>query len=569
MRSALAVALLTFVCLPVSAQHFHHVMSAAPGDQLRESPCTKKYAPPKLEEGLQILKVDVTGNPAAKKYFDQGMTWLYGFNYEDAMRNFEAARAADSTMAMAAWGVALAAGPNINLDMDGPCAQLARTRSGEAVEKAATQPGIKIAERALISALRKRYEGPTLDAVAYSVAMRRTWENAQFDPDISALYAESLLDLRPWGLFDDAQRPALDTDVVYKVLTNAISADRKAVGANHYWIHATEASAKPGDALASADLLRDLIPASGHLVHMPSHVYFLMGNYAAAVKSNTDAVAADTSRYAAACEGDFAKYSQNGDCMQLYYGHYLSHNHYFRAVAAAFLGTSKSALESALATRAHAGRFVVNEPGLQRYMTAPYLVLVMNRDWNAVMGQSLPDPSLHILGSIHHWARGVAYATNNKPAEARAEYDAMKAQMSAIPKEGPTGWGNNSAANVLTIADAILQARMLWTVDRDVAIEHLKLAVTHEDALVYDEPPQWLAPARESLGGAYLQAKNYGKAKETFLEAKRRHPGSGRALYGLLVALTELKEPTKEVQDEFNKVWNGVADYQMSVDALW
>jgi tetratricopeptide (TPR) repeat protein len=580
MRRVAFAALFLFVCPIAVAQHFHHAMATAPEDDLRGSPCTKEFEPAVLQPDLQKVPWAVTGSEEARKFFSQGMTQYYGFNYEEAMRNFRGAAKADPGMAMASWGIALAAGPNINLGMDDECRLLARSESAKAIELAKKQPGISKVEVELVNALPLRYADPVMETVAYSVAMGRIWDKVPADANVGALYAESLLELRPWALFDGAHRPALDTDRVYLVLKAAMLADANAVGANHFWIHTVEASAKPGDALTSANLLRTLVPASGHLVHMPSHIYLLLGNYKAAVESNVNASGIDFGQYGEPCRGTFEEYSENAKCPQLYYGHYLSHNLFFRAVAATFLGRSKEALQSARETRAHAERFLANEPGLQRYMTAPLMTLVMNRSWEAILQEPEPPATCylqepfkqpagcHILRSIWHWARGMAYATRGDVATARKEYDAMAAQMQEIAPPTPIGWGNNSAAAVLAVAQSILQARLKWAGNPQEAIEHLKLAVTHEDALTYDEPPQWFAPSRESLGGAYLQIEKYELAKITFEEDLRRHPESGRALYGLMRALKGKGEPYAEVEKRFKAAWKD-ADYEMTDQALW
>lgn len=580
MRRVVFAALFLLVCPIAVAQHFHHAVSNAPEDQYRVSPCTKEFAPAVLQPELQKVLWPVTGNADAQKFFSQGMTQYYGFNYEEAMRNFRAAANADQWMAMASWGIALAAGPNINLGMDDDCRVLARRESEKAVVLAKRQQGITKLEVELVNALPPRYADPVMETVAYSVAMGKIWDTAQDKANVGALYAESMLDLRPWGLFDNDHRPALDTDRIYFVLRTAMVAEPNAVGANHFWIHAVEASAKPDDALRSANLLQTLVPASGHLMHMPSHIYLLLGDYKKAVDRNVKAAAVDVVQFAEPCRGSFKEYSANRKCPQLYYGHYLSHNLFFRAVSATFLGRSKEALQSARETRTHVERFVANEPGLQRYMTAPLMTLVMNRNWEAILQEPEPPAACyiqepfkqptgcHILRSIWHWARGMAYATRGDVATARKEYDAMAARMRQIVPPTPIGWGNNSAAAVLAVAQSMLQARFRWAANQQEAIEHLKLAVTHEDALVYDEPPQWFAPAREALGGTYLQTEKFEMAKETFEEELRRHPKSGRALYGLMRALKEKGEPYAEVEKQFQAAWKD-ADYVMTDQALW
>ena len=367
MRRVVFAALLLLVCPIAVAQHFHHVAASAPQDELRGSPCTKKMTDPILRPQFQLVTWDVTSNSGdAKKFFSQGMTEYYGFNYEEAMNNFRMAKRIDPTMAMAPWGIALAAGPNINLGMDNGCRELALREAACAMDLARLQKGhIPPVEEGLINALPLRYSGLITETVSFSVAMRQVWlkakkaledapglANARNVSNVGALYAESMLEMRPWGLFDAAYRPALDTDAIYDVLLTAMKAEPDGIGANHFWIHTAEASDSPGEAKHSANVLR-AVTAFGHLIHMPSHIDFLLGDYAAAMTSNEKAVRVDNEQYGWPCKGSFEEYSKNEGCPQLYYGHYVSHNLFFRTVSATFRGQSGEAVTSACDTQAH------------------------------------------------------------------------------------------------------------------------------------------------------------------------------------------------------------------------
>jgi tetratricopeptide (TPR) repeat protein len=634
MRRAASVVVFLLTCPIALAQH--HGPVAGPG---RGSPCTKKFATAVPRPALQKVDWPVTTESGeAQLFFNQGMTQYYAFNYEEAMRNFRRATDADPLMPMAWWGIALAAGPNINLGMDAGCRKVARDESARASALAERfKDDLTQTEYGLIKALPLRYAGPLTESAAYAVAMRYVWRNTaagnhQKGPDVAnvgALYAESLVELRPWGLFDAAYREALDTPAILDVLKIAKAAEETALGANHYWIHAVEASPAPGDGMGSANLLTELmqtpehkveLQAPGHLVHMPSHIYLLAGEYEKARKGNADAVLADRAQYEVACQGSYADYTANPECPQLYYGHYVSHNLFFRSVSAAFSGQSREAVSSACETRAHAQRFQANEPGLQRYMTTPFLALVMNRNWKAINEEPKPpadcymspfEPNgCHILTAMWHWARGMAAAAENKYEEASKQYSLMAAEMALITPPTPTGWGNNTAAAMLAVAQSTLQARYTWGGNQckpgkcgevcpeceamncsnselrctdawEQAIEHLKLAVTHEDALVYDEPPQWFPPSREALGGAYLRVAQFGGptrdemfklAEKTFDDELRRHPASGRALFGRMRALEGrgkgFEQAAAAAKTAFCDAWI-YADYKMSEDELW
>jgi tetratricopeptide (TPR) repeat protein len=570
----------------------------------RSSPCQKELAAAVPQPDLRQVDWPVTGNEEARRFFSQGMTQYYGFNTEEALRNFQGAAKADPSMAMAAWGIALAAGPNLNfLDMDKGCYELAQTKSKLAVELAKKQPSITALEQALIDALTLRYpplppqplSEKELAALqdkamhAYSDALGANWEKfKEFrgNANYGALYAESLMNLHAWDLYDKNHQPTSpDTDKVLSVLKTAMDVDKKAVGANHYYIHAVEAGPEPRIGEESANLFRTRVEASGHLVHMSSHIYLLMGEYLSAVDSNVHAAAVDVGQYGVACRGTFEEYNANNKCPQLYYGHYLSHNYFFGSVAATFSGQSERAVKMACDTRAHAERFVANEPGLQWYMTTPLRTLVVDRNWDAILkypeppaecySQSTEQNGCHTLRSIWHWARGMAFATRGNTAVAEQELTAMVSEMEKIKPPTPVTWGNNSAAAVLGVAQPILQARISWAAqDSAAAIKFLKTAVANEDQLRYDEPPTWFTPAREALGGAYLQAGGYDDALTTFLQDLVRHPKSGRALYGVLQARARIIRPPQsrsqfeEAKKAYCDVWKN-ADYTMTNADLW
>lgn len=587
------------------AQHFHQHFEAAPDNEDRKSVCdVKRFAQAQPDDGIRKVKwtVKTTGGDDALRFFQQGVTLLYGFNYEDALRNFERAISFDDTFAMAYWGKAMAAAPNINLAQDNLCGEKAREWS-LAAQKYASQQTKPSLEAEITDALVARYTGNSEDrvqAVEYAVAMRGVWGRWQKDPaapHVAAVFAEALLNLRPWALYDNDQREAIGTSEVLNVLWSVLGSS-DAIGANHLWVHTVEASPKPESAKESADLLFGAVPSSGHLLHMPSHIYLLMGDYAKAAEANKNAIAVDRRQFGEACAGKdpynptkkYKDYITDSKCLPLYYGHYLAHNLYFRAVANAFLGRFKGpegdpeagADFAARMTRVHVERFVANEPGLQRYMAAWLMLMAADGNWPAILGAEEPlgppkecysDPfpstGCHILRSMWHWAKGMAYTSTEKPppdlVAARKRLQDFRHERDLISQSGPTGWGNNSATAVLAIAEEVLRARIAWAGNRrNDAIEHLQLAVSHEDNLAYDEPPQWMYPVRQSLGGAYLALggkDNYTNAKRAFCADLERHPKNGRSLYGLARALEELKDPrAPAARTEFENLWRQSAD---------
>jgi tetratricopeptide (TPR) repeat protein len=604
MRHVALATMFLLICPIAIAQHHH--ATTAPG---RVSPCKKNFAPAVLNAALQKVNWPVPGiTPDAQKFFSQGMTQYYGFNYEEALRNFRAAAAANGKdMAMASWGIALAAGPNINLGMDHDCHGIAIAESKKAALLASTG-GATDVQKALIDALPLRYAYPldkptpeqgTKALEAYSCALKAKWnapspENQPYqnDTNFGALYAESLIELHPWALYDNHLDPTSpDTETIINVLRVAEAADRRGVGWNHFWIHVFEAGPTPEKAEPSAKLLQTLVEASGHLVHMPSHIYLLLGDYKKSLDSNIQAAAVDVGQYGDYCSGTYVNYSGNNKCPELYYGHYLSHNYFFGSVSATFSGKSETAVTLACETRAHAERFVANEPGLQRYMTAPLMTLVVNRNWKAILDTKKepkppedcymspfvpPDYPLngcHIARAIWYWAQGMATVGDSGDVRAANTLAGnMGDEMKLIAGTDPETWGNNPAVAVLNIGKSLLIGRNWWAAgSQGTAIQELINAVGAEDELTYDEPPQWFTPVRVSLGGVYLRVKDYEMAEKIFDEALERHPESGRALYGKMRALEGKGAPAAvvdKVRTEFCHAWR-FADYTMTDADLW
>lgn len=641
MRRAVLAALFLLVCPIAFAQMLCHAVSG-PGAL---SPCEKKLAAAVPQEAFQkvywpdLMKEKTSGLP----FFRQGLTQYYGLDYEEAMRNFKEAKKDPRLSAMASWGIALAAGPNINLNMTDACHCLAKKEIKRAACLAGVDttialcpadsgsqeicepvPSVTQLEKDLIKALKQRYdytlpEESKKHAEDYRNAMAVISANHPDDKNVSTLYAESMMNLNPWDLYDQAGLPKRDeTKTIVAVLKRSTGDTEEAIGANHYYIHAVEGSnpyigsIHPADALTSANLLQRQVPESGHLVHMSSHIYLLVGDYLTSLKANINGSNNDVTQYGDACKGTYLMYTGNDKCPQLYYGHYLSHNYFFGSVSATFMGQSKNAMALACDTQAHVQRFVAYEPGLQRYLSAPLMTMVVNRNWDAICAETNcmgPDPSsekfskpkfedcysqgkedsgCHVLRAIWYWARGMAHVAYSK--DSGGNLSAMSKEIEEIPpctensRTSLNTFGNNCAKDVLKIGQKILSARNRWS---DVALNgaerilgDLTDAVKQEDLLLYDEPPQWFTPAREALGGFYLQlAKGsdgsqyktdyYSKARDVFDEALLRHPASGRALYGKMRALQGLdSKDAPAAVAAFHTAWLP-ADYTMTDDDLW
>lgn len=489
-----------------------------------------------------------TKKPEAQRFFDQGLILLYAFNHDEAARSFRRAAELDPTLAMAWWGVALALGPNYNLP------QIDAERSKAAYD--ALQKAVQLAEgapeheRAYIKALAARYStdpktpGKQL-LEAYAKAMGQLSERYPDDLDAATLFAESAMNLRPWELWSADGRPAEGTEAIVQTLEAVLRQNPDHPGANHYYIHAIEASPYPERALSSAGRLAALVPNSGHLVHMPAHIYMRVGDYESAARTNEKAIEVDRA------------YLKNRGASSVYSLMYFSHNIHFLALARAAQGRFAEAKKAADDLLAHIGPHVKDMAMLEGFLPTPTLVLVRFHRWEDVLALPRPDAKHQIASAAWHFARGMAYAAQNKLEDAEKERKAFLALRNALPEEVMYSmW--NSARSVLEVAQGVLGARIaLARNDRKSAVETLKKAVRAEDALHYGEPPDWFLPAREMLGGVLLQTGDAAEAEKVFRADLERNRLSGRSLYGLAASLeAQNKEhAARMVRLQFERAW--------------
>jgi tetratricopeptide (TPR) repeat protein len=512
--------------------------------------------PAVLMQGLGNLHHPVsTANAEAQRFFDQGLRLIYGFNHEEAVRSFQRASELDQSLAMAHWGIALALGPNINLDVDPAREKAAYEAVQKALSLSAQAPEN---ERAYIEALAKRYSiEPKADlkrlAVDYKNAMGELVRRYPDDLDAATLYAESAMNLRPWQLWSNDGKPAEGTEEIIAVLESVLRRDPNHMGAIHYYIHAVEASPHPERALVYAPKLPQLAPAAGHLVHMPAHIYMRTGDYEAAARSNKEGAEADQAFLKArGAEG-------------MYLAMYYNHNLHFLAIAYGMEGRFKDALTAARQLESNVGPHVKAMPMLEGFMTTSTLMLVRFRRWDDILKLPQPDGA---ASAVWHFARGMALASTSKNQEAEKELQSFIEAENVIPAEA--SFGLNSARSILKIAENVLSARIaLAKQDNKTAIELLKKAVVMQDALAYDEPPAWFLPVRESLGGALLVNRNYEEAEKVFRAELEKNLRSGRALYGLSESLKAQgkKYAAQLVQREFEAAWKN-ADTQLRVEDL-
>jgi tetratricopeptide (TPR) repeat protein len=489
-----------------------------------------------------------TGNPEAQRFFDQGLALLYAFNHDEAARSFRKAAELDPKLAMAWWGVALAQGPNYNLSaVDAEQAKAALAALGKALALADAAPEH---ERAYVRALAKRYsEDPKADGKklmeAYAKAMGELAERYPDDLDAATLAAESAMNLRPWKLWSPAGQPAEGTERIVRLLEGVLRRDPDHLGANHYYIHAVEASPQPERALPSADRLGILAPAAGHLVHMPAHIYMRVGDYEAAAVANEKAIAADRA------------YFKHSGANGIYPMMYFSHNIHFLAVARAQQGRFADAKKAADDLIAHVGPHVKDMPMLEGFLPTRTLILVRFRRWDEVLDAPKPDGKLPIATALWHFARGMAYAAQGKMDESEKEQKAFRLTSASIPEEAPYS-DLNTAQSVLKVAAGLLDARLASARnDHKAAIGLLKKSVEAEDALLYMEPPDWFLPVRETLGGLLLQEGNAAEAERVFRADLDRNRRSGRSLLGLAASLrAQGKEhAARMVEIEYRRAW--------------
>ncbi len=545
---ALLLALL-FAFGAAHAQHQHHT--------------TQSKDEATLVAGMGTLRHPVTTRSAdAQRFFDQGLRFVYAFNHDEAVRSFRRAAELDSSLAMAHWGIAYALGPNINLDVDPERERAAFDEVQRALSLAAKASP---KERDYINALAKRYTNDpsatpeTLRRLAedFSRAMGALSKKYADDLDAATLYAESMMNLRPWRLWNKDGTPAEGTPEIVSTLESVLRRNPNHVGAIHYYIHAVEASPDPGRALRYAPRLARLMPAAGHIVHMPAHIYQRTGDYAASAQSNEEAAAADRA------------YIKASGVQGIYPLMYYSHNLHFLAVAYSFSGRYRDALRSAHQLEENVAPHIKMMPMLESFNTTSTFVLVRFRRWDEILKTPEPPNEQHAAHAVWTWARGMALAAKGKTDEAEGALNSFAAAEQALPADAM--FGLNKAADILKIADRVLAARISAARGERVlsAEQMLREAVAAEDALAYDEPPAWFMPVRESLGALLLAEGRAAEAESVFREDLKRNARSGRSLFGLSKSL-EAQRKTREAavaRRQFAAAWKK-ADTPLKLEDL-
>jgi tetratricopeptide (TPR) repeat protein len=498
-----------------------------------------------------------TSNPEAQEFFDQGLRLIYDFNHDEAARSFQRAAELDSKLAIAYWGIAEAVGPNYN----DPASEERFTQAHQAIQKAVDlSDHASPSEQAYIQAMAKRFPAdPKADlkkaAEDYHDTMREVTKKYPDDLDAATLFAESGMNLHPWGLWHVDGTPEAGTEEVVATLESVIRRDPNHLGAIHYYIHATEASSNPERALAYANKLASLAPNAGHIVHMPSHVYIRTGDYEAAVKTNEEAATVDRA------------YIQATGVQGIYPMMYYSHNLHFIAMCASMNGNYAEAKKNAELLVANVAPHVKDMPPLEGFMTIPMAVDIRFHKWNEILAMPQPDAAMKITTGFWHFARGMALAGTGKLNEAEAEYKIVsEAEQNTPPDVVFAAPINNKAKDIMKISEDVLGAKIAMArKDNLQAISLLTAAVAIQDTLKYGEPPDWFFPVRESLGGVLLINGDAPGAEKVFRADLDRNPRNPRSLFGLQQALKAQNRNYDAgfVEAEFHDSWKG-ADVKLA-----
>lgn len=487
-----------------------------------------------------------TTSTEAQRYFDQGLRMVYAFNHEEALLAFEAAARLDPTAAMAYWGIALALGPNINTAMN----QADERRAWEAVQKATSQSThVSAAERAYIHAISKRYSqksqarGP-LDK-AYAEAMRAVWRQLPNDPDAGVLFAEALMDLRPWDLWTAGGQPRPGTEEIVSTLESILAKFPDHPGACHYYIHSVEASPKPERALECAKRLPDLMPGAGHIVHMPAHIYMRLGRYHDVAEQNAHAANVD--------EEYLAKRKLNGDYADTYYTHNL---HFFWA-SLMMEGRQTEALTVARQlTKTITEQEARKDTWKEFYLPAALWSMIRFGQWDILLHELPPPKTLRVQQAMWRLGRGMALAASGRLPGAEGEHFILAGLAKRIGHDRTAE--EKTARALIKIAERLLAGEIaMHSKKLEEAITALSEALKLEDALPYSEPPLWPIPIRHYLGALFLKAGQSNRAESVYRADLGKNPQNGWAYYGLLQSLRAQKKGREaaRIEEQFKKAW--------------
>ena len=505
--------------------------------------------PVALYPGLGIWKHPIaTRSAEAQQFFDQGMVLVYGFNRYEALRSFRKVLELDPGATMAYWGIAMSLGPYLNMDMD---PEVNLKGSCEAADA-----GLKVAradtpERAWLEAVAARCPDFT-DPGKYIRAMHGLAARFPDDPDAQTWYAEALMVPTRWHWFKDG-KPAEGIEEAESVLESILRRFPDNPGANHFYIHLVESSPVPERAISSAQRLMGIVPAAGHMVHMPGHIWLALGDYEAAVDVNERAAQVDR------------EYFKKTGVMSAYYAYYL-HNLQFILYARSMQGRAADTRKAAAEVDSAVQPMAATMPD----MADAFVVLVAMAqmrigDWDALLAKPQPKSVSPLTQAMWHYARAMALSAKGHGKDAAPEQREFEKLRAPLDRNLP--WDTNKVGDVMDLASAVLEAKLEG--DESSAVSKWRHAAELQDGLVYGEPPAWYYPVRESLGAALLRAGDAAGAEAVFREGLRRSPKNGRMLFGLLESLKAQKkqEAAAWVEREFKAAWKG-ADMQLRLSDL-
>src|SRR5687768_1607381 len=539
-----------------------------------ESPAASAAAPvapgivgATLLEGLGDYHFAITSaKPEVQRWFDQGLMLTYGFNHDAAERSFLRATELDPDCAMCWWGASLVLGPHVNAAMDPANNGAAWTRLQKAI---ALAPKATPREQGFIRALSSRYaenapeDRKPLDA-AYVDAMGKFAAQFPDDLDAATFHAEAMMDTQPWDYYDPALQPKGHTAQIVSTLESVIKRNPDHAGALHLYVHAVEASADPQRGAAAADHLRTLIPGSGHLVHMPAHIYARVGRWHDAVLANQVAMAADDS-YLSMCKGNTSGVYPLG---------YVPHNPHFLWFAASMEGASGIAQQAARKTAER-----VNLPdlmrtpgfaGLQHYWMTPWFDNVRFGRWDEIKSAPNPAPDLPYVTAIWHYAQAMAAVRQRRLADAQRHLELLRPLAADPAMEKLSVWDRYPLSHAARIAERVVAAEISAARGKhEVAVAALREAIAIEDRIPYDEPPGWHAPVRQTLGAVLLDARRPAEAERVYREELLRNPGNGWSLYGLAESLRAQNKNAEatDTRREFAEAWRN-ADVRLTASRM-